>query len=336
MTARAAPRQLYGVGRDRRSDSVGPRLHDHRPGDRDGDPIGGDSGRRRQDHACDSGPLSHSGPLVGGRPGWCQPRPRAGQAAPATRCSGAARSARCAACNAPSATAPRAGWCSSPALAAPEHQTARVAPSPTGSPGAGVPVVRSIRKRAPRWRQASAHHSATSACTPMLTRRSVPAELGALAYTVGRDVFFGAGRYQPTQQGGRRLLAHELTHVLQQASRSGSIRPGLSSRGDPAEQQAEQVATRLAAGASQVGALGPVSPASVQRAEPEPTDETPRAPVELPPPEGSHRPRWRWRSERRRRSTTWSRVAGTMSRFGTGPRRALAGQRGRRHPARHV
>jgi outer membrane protein OmpA-like peptidoglycan-associated protein len=111
-------------------------------------------------------------------------------------------------------------------------------------------------------------------------------ELGALAYTVGRDVFFGTGRYQPAQREGRRLLAHELTHVLQQASRSGSIRPGLSSRGDPAEQQAEQVADRLTVGASPVGALGPTSPASIQRAEPEPADETPRAPVELPPPEG--------------------------------------------------
>ena len=52
--------------------------------------------------------------------------------------------------------------------------------------------------------------------------------LGALAYTVGRDVFFGTGRYQPTQREGRRLLAHELTHVLQQAGASGSVRPGLS------------------------------------------------------------------------------------------------------------
>jgi outer membrane protein OmpA-like peptidoglycan-associated protein len=107
--------------------------------------------------------------------------------------------------------------------------------------------------------------------------------LGALAYTVGRDVFFGIGRYQPAQQDGRRLLAHELTHVLQQASRSGSISPGMSSRSDPAEHQAEQVAARLAAGASHVGALGPTSPASVQRAEPEPSGSIPQEPVELPP-----------------------------------------------------
>lgn len=41
-------------------------------------------------------------------------------------------------------------------------------------------------------------------------------EVNALAYTVGRDVVFGAGQYAPQGQAGRALLAHELTHVLQQ------------------------------------------------------------------------------------------------------------------------
>jgi hypothetical protein len=41
-------------------------------------------------------------------------------------------------------------------------------------------------------------------------------EVNALAYTVGRDVVFGGGRYAPHAQAGRTLLAHELTHVLQQ------------------------------------------------------------------------------------------------------------------------
>ena len=40
--------------------------------------------------------------------------------------------------------------------------------------------------------------------------------LGADAFTTGRDVFFGAGRYEPDTRAGRRLLAHELTHVTQQ------------------------------------------------------------------------------------------------------------------------
>lgn len=37
----------------------------------------------------------------------------------------------------------------------------------------------------------------------------------ALAYTVGRDVVFGAGQYMPNTQAGRGLIAHELTHVIQ-------------------------------------------------------------------------------------------------------------------------
>lgn len=40
--------------------------------------------------------------------------------------------------------------------------------------------------------------------------------LGARAFTVGRDVAFGAGEYRPGTPDGRRLLAHELVHVLQQ------------------------------------------------------------------------------------------------------------------------
>ena len=40
--------------------------------------------------------------------------------------------------------------------------------------------------------------------------------VGARAYTVGRDVVFARGRYEPTSESGRSLLAHELTHVRQQ------------------------------------------------------------------------------------------------------------------------
>ncbi len=42
--------------------------------------------------------------------------------------------------------------------------------------------------------------------------------VNARAYTVGRDVVFGAGEYAPTMAQGRILLAHELTHTLQQSS----------------------------------------------------------------------------------------------------------------------
>jgi hypothetical protein len=39
--------------------------------------------------------------------------------------------------------------------------------------------------------------------------------LGAAAFTVGSDIYFATGRYAPETDAGRRLLAHELTHVAQ-------------------------------------------------------------------------------------------------------------------------
>ena len=48
-------------------------------------------------------------------------------------------------------------------------------------------------------------------------------DVNALAYTVGRDVVFGAAQYAPGTSGGKKLLAHELAHVVQQgAARTGS------------------------------------------------------------------------------------------------------------------
>ncbi|MEQ1903080.1 MAG: DUF4157 domain-containing protein [Pirellulaceae bacterium] len=41
-------------------------------------------------------------------------------------------------------------------------------------------------------------------------------EVNALAYTLGNNIVFGAGQFAPETQNGRRLLAHELTHVAQQ------------------------------------------------------------------------------------------------------------------------
>lgn len=46
------------------------------------------------------------------------------------------------------------------------------------------------------------------------------AAIQARAYTSGRDVVFGKGEYQPAQEDGKRLLAHELAHVGQQSKGS--------------------------------------------------------------------------------------------------------------------
>ena len=48
------------------------------------------------------------------------------------------------------------------------------------------------------------------------TAASSAAMVGARAYTLGRHVVFGAGQYAPAHDDGRRLLAHELAHIVQQ------------------------------------------------------------------------------------------------------------------------
>jgi hypothetical protein len=52
-------------------------------------------------------------------------------------------------------------------------------------------------------------------------------DVNANAYTVGHSIVFGTGRFAPGTHEGRRLIAHELTHVVQQSG-SGEIRVGQS------------------------------------------------------------------------------------------------------------
>jgi hypothetical protein len=47
--------------------------------------------------------------------------------------------------------------------------------------------------------------------------------VNALAYTTGKHIVFGRGHYQPSTLEGRRLLAHELTHVVQQTNATTSL-----------------------------------------------------------------------------------------------------------------
>ena len=61
--------------------------------------------------------------------------------------------------------------------------------------------------------------------------------LNALAYTVGSDIVFRAGAFAPDNLSGRRLLAHELTHVVQQSD------PG-TARGQPLQRQPDEPSTK--------------------------------------------------------------------------------------------
>lgn len=93
--------------------------------------------------------------------------------------------------------------------------------------------------------------------------------IDARAYTVGRHIVFGAGQYLPGTWMGRRLLAHELTHVVQQR-RSPAAR-GLGVAGGFHERQAVAVSGAVTRGGAIAGLLDPGSgPASLlQRDTPE-------------------------------------------------------------------
>lgn len=82
--------------------------------------------------------------------------------------------------------------------------------------------------------------------------------VNAIAYTVGWDVVFAAGSYSPGTIEGDRLLAHELTHVLQQGPRAGVDGP--LDAGDP-DHPAEREAQEVAAGMGGLGAFteGPLA-----------------------------------------------------------------------------
>ena len=48
-------------------------------------------------------------------------------------------------------------------------------------------------------------------------------ELNANAFTVGRDIYFNTGMYEPETEKGKHLLAHELTHTIQQNATAGQV-----------------------------------------------------------------------------------------------------------------
>jgi len=94
--------------------------------------------------------------------------------------------------------------------------------------------------------------------------------VNALAYTVGRDVIFGSGQYAPEMSAGRRLIAHELMHTVQQSSGSleaSRVTLTIGKSGDAHEREADALAARVTTGetidASQ--AQGRPSVATLQR-----------------------------------------------------------------------
>lgn len=89
------------------------------------------------------------------------------------------------------------------------------------------------------------------------------AAVGALAYTVGNNIVFGRGRYQPSTSSGKKLLAHELTHVVQQQRSTPPAlvqrQSAISSPHDRAEREADRVADQVMTSTTTVGAIGDAS-----------------------------------------------------------------------------
>lgn len=104
--------------------------------------------------------------------------------------------------------------------------------------------------------------------------------LGASAFTLGRDIFFGAGLYRPDSHEGRSLLAHELVHVVQQGE-AGPRRSATSGSAAGAEREARSIASRVAAGRSAGTIAHSLASGTVQR---QPADPDPQpAPAQTAP-----------------------------------------------------
>src|ERR1700752_928933 len=81
------------------------------------------------------------------------------------------------------------------------------------------------------------------------TRAAASAEaVNALAYTTGRNVVFAAGQYAPRTSAGQHLLAHELSHVMQQASVTDEMPRRIGPSDDAYEQAAERNGRSLSVG----------------------------------------------------------------------------------------
>jgi hypothetical protein len=119
----------------------------------------------------------------------------------------------------------------------------------------------------PRFGHDFSHVRVHTGEKPEESARSV----NSLAYTVGQDIVFGAGKYQPHTRDGLRLVAHELTHTLQQSSlmRAPSTDVQMSGNHSAEEREADSVASHIDSShlndRSAVPAISKLSVQQVQR-----------------------------------------------------------------------
>ena len=115
--------------------------------------------------------------------------------------------------------------------------------------------------------------------------------LGARAFTVGRDVYVGSGQSDHDTEHGKRLLAHEVAHTVQQSEAAHSAhseRSGLTIGGTTttAEHEADAAAEAAAFGARGAGNLvhaGSISEPLIQRKDDDPNVDNPPPPPAFTP-----------------------------------------------------
>jgi hypothetical protein len=99
------------------------------------------------------------------------------------------------------------------------------------------------------------------------------AALGANAYTIGNDIYLRDDQSRPDTPAGERLLAHELTHVVQQARYGAPETSTVSHSNDASETEASDNADRVMLGASPNVAASPAPGIAREEAGAEPKEE---------------------------------------------------------------
>jgi RNA binding exosome subunit len=143
------------------------------------------------------------------------------------------------------------------AVGSPPDAAVPVSPLPPSVTGAlqsngGQPLTPAARR--PMEQSFGADFSGVRVHTGTQAARAAK-DINATAFTHGQEIFFDEGQFQPGTAAGDKLLAHELTHTLQQGESSGVQAKSLegavvSQPSDADEQQAEKTAEQVSTGAA--------------------------------------------------------------------------------------
>jgi peptidoglycan hydrolase-like protein with peptidoglycan-binding domain len=136
----------------------------------------------------------------------------------------------------------------------------RIASAIDAARGGGQPLERSTRERLELGLSESLGDVRVHADT---RSEALARAVSARAFTVGSDVFFAAGMYRPGSHDGDKLIAHEVTHTVQQR---GAVARGpltVSNPGDALELEADATASRLGDGFASKSLLQPTASSAI-------------------------------------------------------------------------